>query len=299
MGARWSEGCYFYGSCLKSALMPVSQELLDKAFVLLHVTDVRELREGGQKTVRLVDSEDGQLVMKVIALESDAPQALQRAKREVELLQTINNDHVVRVASDLTEIEEPPVGVAWLEEYLDGEDLGDLFTHPWSWDETRALGLEVAEGLAAMHDVSVVHRDLSANNIRRRADGSFVVMDPGFARHTLRSGLTVGGQPGTRGYLSPEHLKSYSGVPTAASDVFCVGILMFAALTGGILPIPADGDPVDYVARLEVGDILDIDAVRPGLPDEVVAVMRRTLHPQPARRPRNGHKLREALEEIA
>lgn len=295
---RSMKGCDFVASCLKSAAMPVSQALLDQALALLRVTDVRELREGGQKTVRLVMSGDDQLVLKVIALESDAPQALQRATREVELLQTIDNDHVVRVASDLTEIEHPPIGVAWLEEYLDGDDLGDLLGQPWTWDETRTLGLQVAEGLAAMHDVSVVHRDLSANNIRRRGDGSFVVMDPGFARHTLRSGLTVGGQPGTRGYLSPEHLKSYSGVPTPASDVFCVGILMFAALTGGILPIPADGDPVDYVARLEVGDILDIAAIRPGLPNEVVAIVRRSLHPQPARRPRNGHKLREALEEI-
>lgn len=80
--------------------MPVSQELLDKALAVLNVTDVRQLREGGQKTVRLVTSGAEQLVMKVIALESDAPEALERAKREVELLQTINNDHVVRVASN-------------------------------------------------------------------------------------------------------------------------------------------------------------------------------------------------------
>jgi serine/threonine protein kinase len=81
-------------------------------------------------------------------------------------------------------------------------------------------------------------------------------MDPGFARHTLRSGLTVGGQPGTPGFLSPEHLGSYSGAPTPSSDVFCVGILVFVALTGE-LPIPYSGDLTDYLVRLaqvEVGD---------------------------------------------
>src|SRR4051812_45187000 len=106
--------------------MPMTQELLDKALAALDATDVRELRQGGQKSVRLVESGADQLVLKVIALESDAPEALQRAKREVELLQTIDNEHVVRVASGLTVIEDPPEGVAWLEEYLEGNDLGDL-----------------------------------------------------------------------------------------------------------------------------------------------------------------------------
>jgi serine/threonine protein kinase len=264
----------------------------------LGVTDVRELRPGGQKTVRLVASATDHLVLKVIALESDAPQALKRAQREVELLQSINNDHVVRLASGLIEIDDPPVGVAWLEEYLEGGDLGDLLGSHWTWADVKEMGLQVADGLAAMHDVGVVHRDLSANNIRRMTNGRYVVMDPGFARHTLRSGLTVGGQPGTRGYLSPEHLKSYSGVPTPASDVFCVGILLFAALTGH-LPIADTGDPVDYVARLELGDMTDITTLRPDLSADVIALIRRLLHAQPARRPRNGHKLKECLERTA
>lgn len=258
---------------------------------------MRELRPGGQKTVRLVRSETDDLVLKVIALESDSPEALRRAQREVELLKNIDNQHVVQVKSELIEIEDPPVGVAWLEEYLDGDDLSDHLGAQWAWADARDMGIQVADGLAVMHAASVVHRDLSANNIRRTADGRYVVMDPGFARHTLRSGLTVGGQPGTRGFLSPEHLKSYSGIPTPASDVFCVGILLFTALTAH-LPIPDRGDPVDYMARLELGDVLDIEALRADLSPEVIALMRRLLHPQPARRPRNGDKLKEALEAV-
>jgi eukaryotic-like serine/threonine-protein kinase len=277
--------------------MPVDDDLLQRAMNALDVTGIEPLRHGGQKTVWLVENGSGQLVMKVIALESDAPQALERAKREVELLQTIDSDHVVRVASDLVDIDDPPAAVAWLEEHLDGDDLSDHLGQPWEWGNAKAMATQVAVGLAALHDAKVVHRDLSAANIRRTPEGRYVVMDPGFARHTLRSGLTVGGQPGTRGYLSPEHLKSYSGVPTPSSDVFCVGILLFVSLTTK-LPISYSGDDGDYFARLELGQMLDIAALRPDLSAEVVSLVRRVLHPQPARRPRNGHRLKEALEVV-
>ncbi len=278
--------------------MPVDQALLDEAFAALGVTDVRELKTGGQKTVRLVDQGGAGLVMKVIALESGAPDALKRAQREVELLQQINHDHVVKVASGLVEIGTPVHGVTWLEEYLDGDDLADHLGSAWAWDATREMALQVGDGLGALHAVKVVHRDLSASNVRRTTGGTYVVMDPGFARHTLRSGLTVGGQPGTPGFLSPEHLGWYSGIPTPASDVFCVGILAFAALTGQ-LPIPYTGDISDYINRLARVEVTDIETLRGDLSQDQIGILRRMLHPQSARRPRNGSRLKDALEAIA
>jgi eukaryotic-like serine/threonine-protein kinase len=276
----------------------VDPNLLNEALSALSATELGPLKDGGQKTVRRVDVAGNELVMKVIALDSNAPEALRRAQREVELLKSIDNDHVVKVASDLTEIGVPPRGVAWLEEYLEGDDLGDLLGAQWDWADAKEMAIQVARGLGALHDVKVVHRDLSANNVRRTTAGRYVVMDPGFARHTLRSGLTVGGQPGTPGFFSPEHLQSFSGAPTASSDVFCVGILVFVALTG-YLPIPYNGDPADYLARLGRVEVLDIDGLRPGLPDDVKNCLAGLLHAQPARRPRNGNRLVQELEVIA
>jgi serine/threonine protein kinase len=143
----------------------------------------------------------------------------------------------------------------------------------------------------------VIHRDLSPNNVRKLSIGTYKVMDFGFARFTLRSGVTVGGQPGTPGYASPEHLNSYSGGPTPASDVFGVGILMYAALTGTV-PIPYTGNDVDYLRRLQAVAIQDIQAIRPDLGNNEVQFMRRCLHRQPARRFRNGSRLVDALEPL-
>jgi hypothetical protein len=125
--------------------VPVDDELLNDAREASEVTDIRELRPGGQKTVRLVGRNGEELVMKVISVDSGAPTTLRRAQREVELLQQIDNEHVVKVASDLVELGEPVRGVAWLEEFLDGADLSDRLAVRWSWDETCEMAIQVAD----------------------------------------------------------------------------------------------------------------------------------------------------------
>ncbi len=276
----------------------VDDPLLEEARQRLGVTLVKQWRGGAQKAVELVSLDGEELVLKVIALGSSTPDALKRAEREVELLASLDSPYVVRVASELVELGEPVRGAAWLEEALDGTDLTPLLNvRQWSWDEAAAMGTQVAEGLGVAHLEKVVHRDLSANNVRRLSDGTYKVMDFGFARHTLRSGITIAGQPGTPGFASPEHLHSYSGAPTAASDVFSVGILMYAALAGS-LPIPYTGDDADYVRRLLAVNMTPLDDLRSDLSPEQLALVARCLHPQPARRYLNGASMAAALRAL-
>ncbi len=274
----------------------VDQSLLDAASAALGVHDVMAVgAQGGQKAVRQVERNGGKLIMKVIAIKSSSPSTLTRAEREVELLAGLASKHVVRVESELQRLGNPVNGAAWLEELLDGEDLTAQLGTPWTWQDTVDMAAQVADGLAAAHDKSVIHRDLSPNNVRRLSDGTFRVMDFGFARFTLQTGITVGGQPGTYGYHSPEHLNAYSGAPIAASDVFGVGILMYQARTGTV-PIPYSGDDSDYARRLSRAETADLATLRPDLDDDQLAFMRKILHPQPARRFRNGRQLATALE---
>jgi serine/threonine-protein kinase len=275
--------------------MPVDQGLIDEACAGLGVVETAALKDGGQKTVRLVARGDETLVMKVIQVGGTTPQALQRAAREVELLATLNSDHVVRVASDLIELGSPTTGAAWLEEYLDGEDLADLVATPWTWEDTAEMGCQIGRGLGAMHQRRVVHRDLSPHNVRRTASGAFKIMDPGFARHELLPPLTVYGHPGTPGFLSPEHLKPPPAGPTAFSDVFCVGVLMWLALTGAPA-VPYHGDMTDYAVRLRHVTIDDSAGLQHSLDPARYQFLMRTLHRQPARRFRDGDELAQELE---
>lgn len=278
--------------------MTVADEtLVGEAVAALELTDEGSIGAiGGQKAVRRVSRNGQTFVLKVVALEFTTGETLKRAEREVQLLASIDNPNVVKVESDLVELGSPVHAAAWIEEYLDGDDLGNLLTGaPWSWADAKSMGVQVANGLAAGHEKSVIHRDLSANNVRRLSNGTYKVLDFGFARYTLRSGVTVAGQPGTPGYLTPEHLNSYSGGPMQMSDVFQVGILMYTALSG-VSPYPWAGDDYEYILRLKNGVMKPLEQHRPDLSPEQLEVLRRVLHPQPARRFRNAAALRDALE---
>ncbi len=278
--------------------MAMDQALVDEACSVLGVHSPVELKQGGQKVVYKVDSEGGPRVLKVIEVLTVTDAVLTRAEREVDLLLGIHDDHVVKVRSSLTELGNPRRGVAWLEEFLDGDDLAALQVGGWSWADAWKLGHDVAHGLAALHTRRVVHRDLSPHNVRRCTPGRWVVIDPGYARHELRTGLTVGGQPGTYAFMSPEHLMVHSGSPTAASDVFGVGNLLYFSLTGAP-PVPYRQDAADYRRRLAKADHVPIKDLREDLDDAAVGVIERCLHRQPARRYLNGAALVSALEEVA
>lgn len=278
--------------------MPVDQTLIDEACAGLGVVEVAPLKDGGQKTVRLVQRGMEQVVLKVIQVGGTSPQALLRAAREVDLLQNLDNVHVVKVASDLLELGgTPPSGAAWVEEYLDGEDLADCVSTPWAWPKVKDMGSQLGRGLGAMHRVRVVHRDLSPNNVRRTSTGVFKVMDPGFARHELLAPLTVGGHPGTPGYLSPEHFNVPPAGPTPFSDVFCIAGLMWLALSG-VSAVPYLGDMADYAARLRAGQLHDEPAMRACVNASQFDFLRRCLHRQPARRFKNGDEMADALDSL-
>jgi eukaryotic-like serine/threonine-protein kinase len=275
--------------------MAVAQELIDEACAGLDVTQVSSLKDGGQKTVRLVERAGHTFVLKVIQVGSTSPQALQRAAREVTLLETLESDHLVKVASDLLELGSPPNGAAWLEEHLDGDDLADLVHSRWPWSDTAAMGCQLGLGLGTMHQARVVHRDLSSNNVRRTSTGVFKIMDPGYARYELLPPLTVGGHPGTPGFMSPEHLAAPPAGPTAFSDVFCLGNLMWLALTGSPA-VPYGGDMNEYANRLRRAELSDAASVEQTIGKSQYQFLLRCLHVQPARRFRNGDALAEELE---
>lgn len=271
--------------------------LRDSACAAFGFESERALKAGGQKVVYLVRRGAERAVLKLIETSSADPTALERARREFDLLARTSHPNIVQVKSELLTLGSPVTGVAWLEEYLDGHDVSDLVQTPWAVPEILQLGRDVSAGTGALHRQGVIHRDLSAGNVRRLSKGVYKVMDPGFARHTLRSGITVGGQPGTRGFMTPEHLLSHSG-PTPSSDVFATGNLMYLAATGK-LPFPWCGDDRDYFSRLSLGTHPPVLDHRSDLPLALVVAIERALHPQPARRFRNGNKLNDALAGIA
>src|SRR5262245_8682609 len=100
--------------------------------------------------------------------------------------------------------------------------------------EAVSIGSDVCRALAAVHAAGLVHGDVKAQNVMREHDtGRIVLMDFGAGRFLG----TAGGLAGTPLYLAPEVLAG--GPPTAASDLYSLGVVLFHLLTGDY-PYSAD-----------------------------------------------------------
>ncbi len=122
-------------------------------------------------------------------------------------------------------------------EYVDGISLFDYLKKRirLSSGEAVGLGLGIARGLAAAHDVGVVHRDVKPGNILLGLDHSIKVTDFGLARLIASLAAEPHKICGTPGFVPPENLRGLGYSKTG--DLFGLGAILFRCLTG----VPAFG----------------------------------------------------------
>lgn len=168
-------------------------------------------------------------------------------------------------------------------DFVDGPSLsGRIGSGPLSPVEVRALFSRIAEGLAVAHAAGVVHRDLTPDNIILR-DGDParpVLIDFGIARSSSDGTLIGSGFAGKVNYVSPEQLGMFGGEVTARSDIYSLGLVIAASLTGK--PIDMGGTHLELLEkRRHVPDLTD-------LPDEFRPLLEDMLAPAPSERQRSG-----------
>ncbi len=104
--------------------------------------------------------------------------------------------------------------------------------------EITRLGVQLAEGLAAAHEQSVVHRDLKPGNLRVTPDGRLKILDFGLAkllRPVSETALTESVSEtqtgaGTLPFMAPEQLR---GEPAdARTDIYAAGVVLYEMATG-------------------------------------------------------------------
>ena len=102
---------------------------------------------------------------------------------------------------------------------------------------------EISEGLAHLHNINLVHRDIKPHNILITPQRKFVISDFGLSKRLIegQSSFDPTYQGGTVGWRAPECLASTQGdghqkALSKSVDVFSLGCLYYYILTGGKHP---------------------------------------------------------------
>jgi serine/threonine-protein kinase len=183
----------------------------------------RLIGNGGSAAVyEVIDSTSGKpLALKWLLPELAAqPEAALRFRREYATLAQLRHPLVIR-AYDYGVDEQRPY---YTMDLLSGEDLRGMA--PLEWRAACALLRDVASALAIVHSRRLVHRDVSARNVRRTHDGRAKLLDFG-ALCPMGGAYEV---VGTAPFVSPEQLAAEP--LDARSDLFSLGALAYHLLTG-------------------------------------------------------------------
>ncbi|WP_344106026.1 serine/threonine-protein kinase, partial [Myceligenerans crystallogenes] len=188
---------------------------------------------GGMGTVYLGATRSGRLLaVKVISPEAAAEDKnRERFRREVKAAAEIRSPRTATVIDWDVDAATP-----WLaSEYLPWPNLADVVREngPLPEPAVRELALGLAEALAAIHRAGLVHRDVKPSNILIGEDGPRLI-DLGIVTDPDGPTLTYSQEVlGTPQYMSPEQAL---GLPvTAASDIWSLGAVVYAAATGTAL----------------------------------------------------------------
>jgi serine/threonine-protein kinase len=238
------------------------------------------------------------LAVKVLRPElSDAPDLVERFRREAEIASHLEHDNIVRV----TDFGRSEDGYLFLVmELLEGESLFDRLRReaPLPPGDAVPILWQICSGLVAAHALGVVHRDLKPENVflARTSSGREVtkLLDFGIAKsstpssgHATQAGTVVG----TPEYLSPEQAMGLA--VDSRADLYTVGLIAFRALSGRP-PFQAE-DARELLMKQASWPVPPLTAANPALsawPGLVTAVAR-ACEKDPAARPQTAAELRD------
>jgi eukaryotic-like serine/threonine-protein kinase len=242
----------------------------------------RRLGHGGMGTVYAgVHDQTGQwAAIKVLAENLSAdPRFRERFQGEVDTLKMLNHANIVQLMG----YGEEDGQLFFVMELVEGLSLeanlqaGQRFP----WQQVVDIAVQVCAALKHAHDHGVIHRDLKPANLLITADGTVKLTDFGIAKLFGVSGLTMAGSMiGTPDYMAPEQTQ---GDPaTARSDLYSLGCVMFALLTGK--PPFTSPSITKIIDRVRTDDPPPLRQLVSDVPEPMERVVAQLLRKDPSQR---------------
>lgn len=270
---------------------------------------ISQLGEGGMGVVWLAEqiSTGKHVAIKLLhPLISVDSQLLRRFSQEARAILKVEHENIVR----LLDFDLDPAEPYLVLEYVEGEgtlanvlDSGTL-----NLEESLVISMELASGVAHLHDRGLIHRDLKPSNILMDGGRHPRICDLGLARfiggiEALQTRHTLSGQAlGTPAYMAPEIIDGFTDADER-SDVYSLGLIVDELVRGRLTFSQGDrmqnGElPIGIVARLR-GEIPGIQSENPAVPMEIERLIFKSHEVKPQDRQASAveflHELTEAV----
>jgi serine/threonine-protein kinase len=202
-----------------------------------------------------------------------------RFLREGYVANTVGHPGAVRVDDD--DVTEDG-SVFLVMELLDGETVNSRWNRKsrrMNQAEVLWIGEQVLDVLDAAHAKGIVHRDIKPENLFITRDGVLKVLDFGIAQlrepnaraTTTRSGMSMG----TPAYMAPEQARGRWEEVDVRTDLWAVGAVLFALLTGRLVHEADTAN--EALAKAMSNPSRPIRELCPEVPESVAVVIDRAL----------------------
>jgi len=217
-------------------------------------------------------------------------QAADLFRRESTHLRSVLHDAVIRYETTLMDREGRLFLVM---EFVDGKPLKHYLGRGarLASADVLTLGLRLAQGLAAIHALGIVHRDIAPDNIMVPGDNvaRAKLIDFGLASDTVGTDKSIigSGFAGKYDFCAPEQFGLFGNRVGAATDRYALGLVLMRVAG---LPIPGAGKGLAAVEDRRKDLVIPATGLSAPLRD----ILQRLLRADPASRPTDLVPLFEA-----
>jgi len=200
---------------------------------------LRMLGRGGMGIVYEAEPMEGGCRVALKTLQVGSTAALRKLKSEFRIVADLAHPNLVRLGELNTTDREPFFTMEILQGKPFDEHVRSSFESasamphvPYNEGRLRNSLRQLADGLVALHEEGLIHRDIKPSNVMITNEGRVVILDMGITVEMdgAKFRNSQNEMAGTPYFMSPEQTRGETITP--ACDWYCVGVMLFEALTG-------------------------------------------------------------------